>query len=98
MTLTGQTSVANAWQILLPNYQVGQGIAVKLSFNNSFDAGGGTAIDAVVEPINALIRGLKLRGVVEDDIWLCDATKVIPDWFVNGLAIRACACMIVART
>jgi hypothetical protein len=85
MTLTGQNSVANAWQVLLPNYQVGQGIAVKLSFNNSFDAGGSTAIDAVVEPINALIRGLKLRGVVENDIWLYDATKVIPDRFVNGL-------------
>jgi hypothetical protein len=85
MTLTGQNSVANAWQVLLPNYQVGQGIAVKMSFNNSFDAGGSTAIDAVVEPINALIRGLKLRGVVENDIWLYDATKVIPDRFVNGL-------------
>lgn len=85
MTLTGQNSVANAWQVLLPNYQVGQGIAVKLSFNNSFDTGGGTAIDAVVEPINALIRGLKLRGVAEDDIWLYDATKVLPDRFVNGL-------------
>ncbi len=85
MSLTGQSSVANAWHSLLPNYQVGQGIAVKLSFNNSFDAGGGTAIDAVVEPINALIRGLKLRGVAEDDIWLYDATKIIPDRFVNGL-------------
>jgi hypothetical protein len=86
MTLTGQNSVANAWQVLLPNYQVGQGIAVKLSFNNSLDAGGSAAIDAVVEPINALIRGLKLRGVAEDDIWLYDATKTIPNRFVSGLA------------
>ena len=85
MTLTGQTSVVNAWQVLLPNYQVGQGIAVKLSLNNSLDADGSIAIDAVPEPINALIRGLKLRGVAEDDIWLYDATKIIPTRFVSGL-------------
>ena len=88
MTLTGTQIVADAWRSLLPNYQVGQGIAIKVSFNNSSNAAGGTAIDAVPEPINALISGLKLRGVAEDDIWIYDAIRAIPDRFYNGCDYR----------
>jgi hypothetical protein len=88
MTLTNTRTVADAWRSLLPNYQVGQGIAIKVSFNNSSDASGGTAIDAIPEPINALISGLKLRGVAEDDIWIYDAIRAIPDRFYNGCDYR----------
>ncbi|MBP7687683.1 MAG: DUF362 domain-containing protein [Thermoflexales bacterium] len=88
MVLTGTATVAEAWRTLLPNYQVGQGIAIKVNFNNSLDCNGSLLIDAVPEPINALIRGLKLRGVAEDDIWLYDAGKAIPTRFYNGCDYR----------
>ena len=35
MALTGTATVAAAWRTLLPSYQPGQGIAIKVSFNNS---------------------------------------------------------------
>jgi hypothetical protein len=84
MALTGQSTVANAWGVLLPNYHSGQGIAVKVSFNNSQDFSGGAAIDAVIGPVNALISGLKARGVAEADIWIYDAIRVLPDRFVDN--------------
>jgi hypothetical protein len=83
-TLTNQAALADAWRVILPTYQTGQGIALKVSFNNSNDCTGGSAIDAVPEPINAIIRGLKAMGVAEDDIWIYDAIRAIPNRFVTG--------------
>lgn len=84
MTLTGATSVADAWRVILPNYQPGQGIAIKVSFNNCFTCGNpGTAIDGVIEPVNAVVRGLLQIGVLESDIWIYDAIRALPDRFVN---------------
>ena len=34
MALTGTATVAAAWRMLLPDYQPGQGIAIKVNFNN----------------------------------------------------------------
>ena len=82
MALTGTATVADAWRTLLPGYQPGQGIAIKVSFNNSWVSSG--AIDALIEPVNAVVRGLKQIGVAETDVWVYDAIRPIPDRFVNG--------------
>lgn len=85
MALTGTSSVAAAWQSLLPNYSHGQGIAIKANFNNSTncsDADG--QIDAIIEPINSIVRGLLQIGVRESDIWIYDAIRYIPDRFTNA--------------
>ena len=85
MTLTGASTVAAAWQALLPNYQVGQGIAVKVNFNNSTKcADADDQIDALVHPVNAMVRGLQQAGVALQDIWIYDAKRVIPDRFISG--------------
>ncbi len=80
--LTDQTSVIAAWQSIFPDYVPGQGIAVKVNFNNSKWADDeNNVIDAIIEPVNALVRGLKTIGVQEEDIWVYDALRPIPDRF-----------------
>ena len=84
-TLTGRSSLGDAWQSLLPDYQSGKSIAIKLNFNNSShcdDSDG--QIDALIQPVNAVVRGLLLAGVAESDIWIYDAKRSIPDRFVAG--------------
>jgi hypothetical protein len=85
MAMTGTSSITNAWRALLPSYQVGEGIAIKVSFNNTFgcDENSG-AIDGVIEPVNAIVRGLKQIGVAESDIWVYEATRALPVRFVGG--------------
>ncbi len=79
MALTGTSSVAAAWQALLPNYQPGQSIAIKVNLNNAFqcDETDGQ-IDALMQPVNGVVRGLKQIGVSEKDIWVYDAVRTIP--------------------
>jgi hypothetical protein len=85
MALTGTASVADAWQALLPAYQVGQGIAIKVNFNHTWWCGDADGhIDALIHPVNALVGGLVQRGVAEGDIWIFDAQRPVPDRFVNG--------------
>ena len=81
MALTNTTTVEAAWRTLLPNYQPGQGIAIKVSFNNW---GNLPAIDGLIQPVNAVVRGLKQIGVAERDVWVYDAIRGFPDRFVNG--------------
>jgi len=85
MALTGASAVADAWRALIPTYQPGQAIAIKVNLNNSFacnEAGG--KIDALIQPVNAVVRGLKQIGVAEMDIWVYDAIRAMPDRFVAG--------------
>lgn len=85
MHLTGTGSVAAAWAELLPGYQAGQTIAIKVNFNNALEcAEGDNQIDALIEPVNALIAGLKQRGVLEQDIWVYDARRRLPYRFLDG--------------
>ena len=85
MALTGTATVADAWRTLLPGYQPGQGIAIKVSFNNT-DTCNNTdgAIDGIIEPVNAIVSGLQRIGVRTADIWVYDATRALPDRFVSG--------------
>jgi len=86
MALTGASSTADAWQALLPNYRVGQGIAIKVNLNNSYTSCDYTdaKIDALIQPVNAVVRGLKQIGVAEADIWIYDAIRNVPDRFVGA--------------
>jgi hypothetical protein len=83
--LTGASTRADAWGALISNYSSGKAIAIKVNFNNS----GGCSdtdgqIDALIQPVNAIIEGLKSIGVAEADIWVFDAMRPIPAKFVNG--------------
>jgi len=87
--LTGEATLADAWGVVLPNYQAGQKIAIKVSFNNTDqdnDCGNinNGAIDGVIEPVNAVIRGLKTIGVQENDIHIYETIRNLPYRFVNG--------------
>ena len=85
MLLTGTTSMADAWSAVLPNYQAGQTVAVKVSFGNTSTCTENSGeIDGVVEPVNAVIRGLKAIGVAEADIWIYETIRALPNRFVNG--------------
>lgn len=85
MILTGTSSVEAAWSAVLPNYQAGQKVAIKVSFNNTgtCDENSGE-IDSIIEPVNAVIRGLLTIGVGEQDIWVYDAIRALPYRFING--------------
>ena len=85
MALTGASTLAAAWRSLLPNYSPGKAIAVKVNLNNSTacnDADG--QIDALIQPVNAIVRGLKQIGVRETDVWVYDAIRSIPNRFIKG--------------
>ena len=69
--LTGQSSWTNIWsdlfsQVQPSGYQVGQKIAIKVNFNNSWNGGCSGAynqVDALPHPVKALITGLVGAGV-----------------------------------
>jgi hypothetical protein len=85
MELTGTSTVADAWATLIPNYTSGEAVAIKVSFNNAWNCSDGdNEIDALIQPVNALIRGLRQIGVTEQNIWVYEAIRGIPDRFVNG--------------
>ncbi len=75
--LEGVDSVEQAWQSLVPNYAPGRAIAVKVNFNNCrWCSTTSDAIDALVHPINAVVRGLLQAYTSFDtsDVWVYDAT------------------------
>ena len=85
MALTGTSTVADAWRALIPNYAPGEAIAIKVSFNNAWSCDDSDdRIDALIHPVNAAVRGLKHIGVAEEDIWVYEAVRRIPNRFVNG--------------
>ncbi len=81
--LTGTTSVTSAWQALIPGYQSGQVVAIKVNFNNSQSgcSGSGTVIDALPQPVRSIIAGLVAIGVGQSNIWIFDAIRPIPARF-----------------
>ncbi len=85
MELTNTTSVDDAWRVLLPAYQEGQGIALKANFNNAWSCADDSGdINSIIQVINSIVRGLKSIGVREQDVWVYDAIRAIPDYFVAG--------------
>ena len=85
--LTSTNNITDAWRTLLPNFLSGENIAIKASFNNSKDCNNiDDQIDSVIEPFNAVIRGLKLIGVPESSIWIYDAVRSVPHRFRDDCA------------
>ena len=85
MELTGRKTRADAWRALIPNYVSGQRVAIKANFNNASSMDDSdNFIDAAIEPVNAVIAGLKEISVAESDIWIYDAVRSIPIRFQNG--------------
>ena len=83
MALTGASTVVDAWQELIPDYQAGQKIAIKVNFNNTRDCDATyPVIDALMEPVNAITKGLIQIGVAPADICVYDAVRALPDRFV----------------
>ncbi len=79
MTLTNKSNIGDAWNSLLPGYTHGKGIAIKVNLNNSSGCNTNeNRIDALMEPVNALIAGMVTIGVQESDIWIFDAIRPIP--------------------
>lgn len=83
-SLTGKTSIVEAWQALLPGYVPGDGIAIKVNLNNTKPcAYNGNIIDGLIEPVNSLVKGMVAMGVNKPDIWIYDASRPLPDAFRN---------------
>jgi hypothetical protein len=92
-SLTGKSSLADAWKAVLPSYVPGEAIAIKANFNNAgWCSSAGPEIDALMQPMNAVIRGLKSIGVAESDIWIYDAKRAIPDRFLAACAYPGVRC------
>lgn len=84
MQLTGTTNRAATWQALIPDYVPGQRVAIKVNLNNApSEDDSDNVIDALIEPVNGVVRGLKEIGVAESDIWVYDAVRAIPNRFRN---------------
>jgi hypothetical protein len=82
MTLTGKMSATESWRAILPNYQPGQKIAIKVNFNNTWQCQDVDArIDALPHPVNAVVSGLELIGVARSDVCVYDAIRAIPGYF-----------------
>jgi hypothetical protein len=82
--LTGVSSAAEAWSMLLPGYSPGRKVAVKVNLNNSRSCDDSdNAIDALIEPVNALVGCLLQGGVQAGDIWVYDASRWMPDRFYD---------------
>jgi uncharacterized protein (DUF362 family) len=75
MELTGASTTTAAWAILLPNYKAGQKFAIKVNFNNYTGTDPDTAIDALIEPVNAVIQTLLDFGVPAANICVYDVTN-----------------------
>jgi hypothetical protein len=74
MELTGTATRAQAWRAILPPYAAGQKVAIKINLNNAGCADDDQVIDALPQPINSVILGLKTIGVAENDILVYDVT------------------------
>ncbi len=102
--LTGQTAWSDIWGILFKRvqpsgYQAGQKIAIKVNFNNGGREGNGcenhnNQIDALPQPLLALVSGMVEAGVQVSDIFIYDATyggeatsagRIIPNYFCDPI-------------
>ncbi len=83
--LTRAASAAEAWGILLPKYQPGEKIAIKINLNNASCGDADNIIDALMEPVNAVIGSLVSAGlgIQAGDVWVYDAIRPMPARFYD---------------
>ena len=100
--LTGRTTWTDIWSVLFGRvqpggYSPGQKIAIKVNMNNSDRDGNGCAshnnlIDALPQPVLALLHGLAAAGVLDNDVTIYDATyigtgRIIPDYLRSPISV-----------
>ncbi len=82
-------AVGEAWRRLTPDYVPGKRVAIKINLNNSFDCDSDTtAIDAIAQPVNGVVRGLLQRGVRQEDIIVYDAIRFFSERVYQELAYK----------
>jgi hypothetical protein len=85
MALTNTTTLGDAWRALIPAYAAGPKVAIKINLNNASCGDTGQVIDALPQPINSVVRGLKAIGIPENDIWIYDVTH---GWHDGEMTMR----------
>jgi hypothetical protein len=86
LRLTGQDSWADIWSALFERvhpggYSAGQQIAIKVNLNMSRDCDShGNVIDALPQPVLALISGMVAAGVQPGDVTVYDSIRPIPSY------------------
>lgn len=76
--LTDTTTRADAWATLLGGYQSGQQVAIKVNLNNAGRSDTDNIIDALSQPVNAVIDGLMAASVPLSAIWIYDVSNGNP--------------------
>ncbi len=83
LSLTRASSLLEAWSRLMPTYQAGDLIAIKLNANNYADQS--NEIDATAPVLNALLFSLIAGvGIPEGDIYVYDCSRPIPTYRVRN--------------
>jgi len=91
VSLTGAETTRDAWELLIPDFEPGQRVAIKVNLNNTRSEQPGNAIDAVIEPINAVLDGLVERGFEPSDITVYDVTLGAHEGHMPGHLPERCA-------
>ncbi len=89
--LTGTATVRDAWATLIPGFKSGQKLAIKVNLNNTRSEQPGNAIDAIIEPVNALLAGLIDYGFASSDITVYDMTHGMHDGHMPERLSGRCA-------
>jgi hypothetical protein len=74
LELTGASDVPSAWKTLIPNYSPGKKFAIKVNFNN-YHGRMGQDVNALIEPVNAIIGTLMEFGAAASNIIVYDVTN-----------------------
>jgi hypothetical protein len=86
LALTQRSTPNAAWQVIIPNYQVGQTIGIKVNKNNASSCNDtDSQMDAIAEPVNAIIRSLVSFGVPQSDIWVHDTSRYMAARFSSKI-------------
>jgi hypothetical protein len=89
--VTRTTSVADAWGVLIPHLKPGQKLAIKVNLNNTrSDVPGTRAIDALIEPVNALVGALIDYGFAPENITVYDVTHAAHEGVMPRRLIEGC--------
>jgi hypothetical protein len=89
--LTGQSFWADIWGALFERvqpggYSAGQKIAIKVNLNASWNCDShSNVIDALPQPVLALLSGMVTAGVQPGDITIYDSIRVIPSYLRGAI-------------
>jgi uncharacterized protein (DUF362 family) len=76
--LTRQSGESDAWEAIIPTYSSGTKIGMKVNENNYGSGPSNNVIDWTPQVCNAIIAGLKVRGVAESDIYILEPSAPVP--------------------